>query len=79
MLPVPLALRAVSVWPAPGLLAVPSFSVTLPPATRTMLPLLPVTRSDCPASLTTLVVAVLLNSVTLTATVSTLSASVSLR
>ena len=77
--PVPCALTAVPARPAPAALAVPSFSVTVPPATSTIWPLLPVTKSDCAASLTVLVVAVLLNSVTLTVTVSTLSALSSVR
>ena len=77
--PDPFALNAVPAIPARPPLAEPSFSVTLPPATRTMLPLLPVTRSLWLASVTVPVLAVLLNSVTLTVTVSTLSALSSVR
>ena len=82
MLPVPLALTAMPlVLSSPGVPAtsVPSFKVTVPPATNTMLPLLPATRSLCAASLTALVVAVALKSVTLTVTVSTTTALSSLR
>ena len=81
MEPLPWALMALpSVLSSTGLTAsTPSLSVTLPPATKTMLPLLPVTRSLWSASVTVPVVAVLLNSVTLTVTVFTLSASSSVR
>ena len=64
MLPVPWAVTAV-----PGLLAVPSLRVMSPRvATRTMLPLRPVVRSDWAASVTVVVVASLLKSVTVTVT-----------
>src|SRR3989339_577053 len=72
--PAPLALTAVPSMPAPVVLAVPLFRVTVPPATKTMLPLVPATRSLCAASVTVLVVAVALKSLTLTVTVSTLTA-----
>ncbi len=46
MLPAPLALTAVPAAPAVPPLAVPSLKVTVPPATSTTLPLVPVTKSD---------------------------------
>ena len=45
MLPEPLALSAVPSTPAPVVLALPLFRVTVPPATKTMLPLVPATKS----------------------------------
>ena len=77
ILPSPFALTALPDTPAVPVLAVPSLSVTLPPATSTMLPFVPATRSDWLASIMVTVPAVALNSVTVTLTVSTVILSVS--
>ncbi len=57
----------------------PSFSVIVPPDTNTMFPLLPATKSLWFPSVTTPVVAVALKSLTLTVTVSTVTALSSVR
>ncbi len=74
MLPLPLALMATL-----SAAAVPSFSVIVPPDTNTMFPLLPATKSLWFPSVTTPVVAVALKSLTLTVTVSTVTALSSVR